>query len=66
MINISDVVITSIQELFKDFAQDVVAKYPNENVSLLVHQINAVLERLEKLPALTRDTPLPILTGFTK
>ena len=38
----SDIVITFIQELFKKFAQDSLAKYPSENVALLVQQINAM------------------------
>ena len=46
MFNMSDIVITSIQELFKNFAQDGVAKYPSENLALLVQHINAVAERL--------------------
>ena len=47
--NISDVVITSIHQLFKNFAQDVVSKYPSGNVALLVQQINAVVERLAEV-----------------
>ena len=62
----SDVVITSLQELFNNFAQDGVSKYPSENVALLVQNINAVVERSEEVPELLRDTPLPILTGFIK
>ena len=35
-------------------------------MTLLVHKINVVTERLEEVPALPRDTPLIIFTGFTK
>ena len=35
-------------------------------MALLVQKINAVAERLAEVPALPRDTPLLILTGFTK
>ena len=66
MFNMSDVVITSLLELFKNFAPDGIAKYPSENVALLVQQINAVTERLEEVPALPRDMLLLILPGFTK
>ena len=42
----SDVIVTLLQEYFKKFAWDVIAKYPSENVVLLVQYINAVVERL--------------------
>ena len=66
MFTMSDVVITSLQEFFKTFARDGVAKFPHENVALLVQQINAVAERLAEVLALPRDTPLLILQGFQK
>ena len=66
MFNMSDVVITLLQELFENFARDGVAKYPNINVALLVHHINAVAECLAELPLFPRDMPLLVLTGFTK
>ena len=50
MFNMSDVVITLLQELLK----------------LLVEHINAVTERLAEVQALSRRTPLLILNGFTK
>ena len=62
----SDVFITLLQELFKKFALDGVAKYPSENLALIVQQINAVAERLAEEPELPRDTPLLLITGFTK
>ena len=42
MFDMCDVVITSLQELFKKFSWDGVSKYPSENMALLVHKINAV------------------------
>lgn len=62
----SDVVITSLQAFFKDFEKNGVAKFPHENVALLVQQIMAVAERLAEVSDLPRDTPLQVLTGFTK
>ena len=35
-------------------------------MALLVHQINAVAERLAEVPALPRDMPLIKITRFTK
>jgi len=66
MFNMSDIVITSLQDFFKSFARNGVAKFPNENVALLVQQINAVADRLAEAGALPRDTPLNLMTGFTK
>ena len=66
MFNMSDVIITFLQEFLKNFARDGIAKYLSENVALLVQHINAVSECLAEVPALPRDTPLLILTGFTK
>ena len=60
----SDVIITLLQELFNKFSRDGVAKYPSENVALLVQNINDVAERLSEVPALPTDTPLLVLTGF--
>ena len=49
MFNISDIVITSFQEFFKKFAQYGVAKYPSENMALLVQQINYMAKQLVKV-----------------
>ena len=62
----SDVVITLIQELFKNFARGGISKYPSKNVALIVQQINAVSNLLEEVPELPRDVPLFVLTVFTK
>ena len=62
----SDIVISSLQDFFKNVALDGVAKYPSENVALLAQQVNAVVERLAEAGALLRDTPLLLLTGFSK
>ena len=35
-------------------------------MALLVHNINSVAERLVEILALPRDTPLIVLTGFTR
>ena len=40
--NMSDAIITLLQELFTDFAWYGVAKYPSENVALFVQHINDV------------------------
>ena len=40
MFNMSDVVITSLYEVFKNFDRYGVAKYPSKNVALIVQQIN--------------------------
>ena len=54
MFTMSDVAITSLPEFFKAFARDGVAKFPNENVALLVQQINAVAERLAEVSVLLK------------
>ena len=66
MFNMSDVVITSIQEFFKKFARDGLSKYPSENLALLVQQINDVAEQAAEVPSLPRDTTFLVLTGFKK
>ena len=66
MFNIGDVIITLLQEFFKKFSRDGVAKYPSEILALIVQQINSVAEQLAEVPALPRYAPLLVLTGFTK
>ena len=65
MFNLSDIVVTLLQKYIKNFAQDVIAKYPSETVELLVQKINDVAERLEEEPALPRNMPLLVFTVFT-
>ena len=48
MFNMVDAVITSLQKFFKNFARDGVAKYPSENVALLVNQINDVVYGVDR------------------
>ena len=64
--NMSDIVITLLQEFFKNFDRDGVARQPSENVVLLIQKINAVAYQLIEVSALPRDTTLLTLTGFTK
>ena len=64
--NISDVVITSLQECFNKFAWDGVTKYSSENVAHLVQQLNAVTEWLAEVSELPRYMLLLVLTVFTK
>ena len=66
MFNMSDVFITLLQGVFNKFSWDGVAKDPSEDVALLVHQINAVVERLAEVPELPRDMTLLVLIVFTK
>ena len=66
MFNMSDAVITSLHELFKNFSRNGISKYPSENVALLFQKINSVEERLAEVPELPRDTALLILSGSTK
>ena len=66
MFNMSDAVITSLHELFKNFSRNGISKYPSENVALLFQKINSVEERLAEVPELPRDTELLILSGSTK
>ena len=66
MFDMSDIVITLLQDFFKNFARDGVAKYPSKNVAILVQQVNAVTERLAEAEALPRDMPLLLLKGFSK
>ena len=61
----SNVVITSLHDFIKNFSKDGTAKFPNENVSALTQQINAVCERLSEVKALTYDTPFHIITVLT-
>ena len=66
MFNMSDVVITLLQEFFNTFSWDGISKHPSENVALLVQQINVVAERLAEVPELPKDSLMIILTGFTE
>ena len=66
MFNMRDVLITLLQEFFKNFAQDSIANYKSENVALLVQKINYVEECFAEVPALPRGVFLIILVGFIK
>ena len=66
MLNLNNFIITLFQELFRKFTRDGVARYPSENLVLLVQQINDVAKLLGEVAALTRYTPLLSLTFFIK
>ena len=62
----SDVVITFIQEFFKNVFRDGIVQFPSEKVALLVKQIHAVEERLEEVTEIPRVMPLLVFNVFTK
>jgi hypothetical protein len=66
MFTMSNMVITSLQKFLKQFAQEGVAKVPNEDVRLCAEQIAAVCARLAEVDALPQEVPGYILEGFTR
>jgi hypothetical protein len=59
-------VITSLQKFLKQFAQEGVARVPNEDVPLCAEQITAVCVHLAKVDALPQEIPGYIFEGFTR
>ena len=66
MFTMSNMVITSLQKFLKQFAQEGLAKVPNEDVRLCAEQIAAVCARLAEVDALPQEVPGYILEGFTR
>jgi hypothetical protein len=66
MFTMSNMVITSLQKFLKQFAQEGIAKVPNEDVRLCAEQIAAVCARLAEVDALPQEVPGYILEGFTR
>ena len=66
MFTMSNMVITLLQKFLKQFAQEGIAKIPNEDVRLCAEQIAAVCARLAEVDALPQEVPGYILEGFTR
>jgi len=65
MFTISNSVVTTLQRFFEAFANDGIAKVPNEDVRAATEQIIAVAERLAKVSALPSESIRHILEWFT-
>ena len=57
--------VATLQRFFEAFANDGIAKVPNEDVHAATEQIIAITERLTKVSALPRESTHHILEGFT-
>ena len=57
---------TVLQDWLKTTAQDGLTKIPGENVAVHTAQIDAVYERLAENKKLSGETPVLVLTAFTK
>ena len=66
MFTMSNMVIQSLQKYLKQFAQEGIAKVPNEDVRLCSEQINAVCARLAEVDQLPQESTTFILEGFTR
>ncbi len=66
MFTMSSMVIISLQKLLKQFAQEGVARVPNEDVQLCAKQIATVCAHLAKVDAVPQEVPGYILEGFTR
>ncbi len=65
MFTISNTVVKTLQGFFEAFANDGIAKVPNEDVHAATEQIIAIAERLAEVPALPSESTRHILKGFT-
>ncbi len=65
MFTMSDMVIMSLQRYLKQFAQDRIAKVPNEDVRVCSKQLIAVCTRLAEVDALPQESIGFILEGLT-
>ncbi len=67
MFMMSNMVIMSLQKYLKQFAQEGIAKVPNEDVCLCTEQLNlnAVCARLAEVDQLPQESTTFILQGFT-
>ena len=66
MFTMSNMVIQLLQKYLKQFAQEGIAKVPNEDVRLCSEQINAVCARLAEVDQLPQESTTFILEGFTR
>ncbi len=64
MFTMSNMVIMSLQKYLKQFAQEGIAKVPNEDVRLCTEQLNAVCARLAEVDQLPKESTTFILEGF--
>jgi hypothetical protein len=65
MFTMSNMVVMRLQKYLKQFAQERIAKVPNEDVWVCVEQLNVVCARLAKVDGLPQETTGFILEGFT-
>ena len=66
MFTMSDMVIMSLQRYLKQFAQEGIAKVPNEDVRICTEQLVAVSTRLAEVDALPQESIGFILEGLTR
>ncbi len=66
MFTMSDMVIMSLQRYLKQFAQDRIAKVPNEDVCVCSKQLIAMCTRLAEVDALPQKSTGFILEGLTR
>jgi hypothetical protein len=66
MFTMSNMVIMSLQHYLKQFAQDGIAKVPNEDVCVCSKQLIAVCTHLAEVDALPQESISFILEGFTR
>jgi hypothetical protein len=65
MFRMSNMVVMMLQKYLKQFAQEGIAKVPNEDVWVCTEQLNAVCACLSEVDALPQETTGFILEGFT-
>jgi hypothetical protein len=66
MLTMSNIVIMSLQHNLKQFAQEEIAKVPNENVCVCSEQLVAVCTRLAEVNTLPQESIGFILEGLTR
>ncbi len=66
MFTMSNMVIMSLQHYLKQFAQDGIAKVPNEDVCVCSKQLIALCTRLAEVNALPQESISFILEGLTR
>ena len=66
MFTMTNMTIMSLLKYLKQFAQEGIAKVPNEDVRLCTEQLNAVCARLAEVDQLPQESTTHILEGFTR
>jgi hypothetical protein len=66
MFTISNIVDTILRGFFEAFFKDGIGKVPNEDVCVIMEQIVAITEPLDKVFALPTECTVQTLEGFTR